>query len=59
VGSLIWVFSDARLRGKSPENVTSMVALCWPVGLLLWLIFRPALNADHPAVLYSRDRIKT
>lgn len=60
VGSLIWVFSDAKLRGKSSPNVTAMVALfVWPVGLLLWIFFRPQLNADHPAVLYSHDRVKT
>jgi hypothetical protein len=34
---------DARRRGKSPLLVTILVVFFFPVGLIVWLIFRPAL----------------
>ncbi len=40
--SIIWAYGDAERRGKSGFLVALLVALCsWPVGLVLWLIFRP------------------
>lgn len=40
--SLFWSYGDARARGKSGLRVALLVALLkWPVGLLMWLFFRP------------------
>jgi len=33
--------ADARRRGKSPLLVTLAVFFCFPLGLILWLLFRP------------------
>lgn len=32
---------DARRRGKSPILVLLAVCLCFPLGLILWLLLRP------------------
>jgi hypothetical protein len=32
---------DARRRGKSPVLVTLLVVISFPLGLLVWLLFRP------------------
>ena len=54
-GTLIFVFpllailwwtlrvcaADARRRGKSPLLVTLLVFVSFPLGLLVWLLFRP------------------
>jgi hypothetical protein len=34
--------ADARRRGKSPILVVIAVVLCFPWGLIAWLLFRPA-----------------
>ena len=42
VCSVVWAYRDARRRGKSGLDVALMVALLvWPLGLLLWIVFRP------------------
>lgn len=42
VWSIAWACRDARRRGKSGLDVALMVALLvWPLGLLLWVVFRP------------------
>jgi hypothetical protein len=41
IGSLIWVFKDAERRGKSGCLIALLVALLWPLSLILWLIARP------------------
>ena len=45
VGILGWTLrvcaADARRRGKSPLLVTLLVFVSFPLGLLLWLLFRP------------------
>ena len=33
--------ADARRRGKSPLLVILAVVFCFPLGLILWLLFRP------------------
>jgi hypothetical protein len=33
---------DARRRGKSPLLVCLLVFLSFPLGLIVWLVFRPA-----------------
>ena len=41
-GSLAWVFADAENRGKSGCLVVLVVMfLFWPIGLVVWLVFRP------------------
>lgn len=40
--TVVWAYHDARKRGKPPLLVALLVLLgAWPLGLLLWLIFRP------------------
>jgi hypothetical protein len=42
VASLIWVYGDAEERGKPGCLVVLMVLLLtWPIGLVVWLVFRP------------------
>jgi hypothetical protein len=45
LGVLVWIVricaADARRRGKSPFLVTLLVFVSFPLGLLLWLLFRP------------------
>jgi hypothetical protein len=36
-----WAGSDAERRGKSGCLVAIVVLLTWPLGLILWLVFRP------------------
>ncbi len=45
VGSLMWVYTDAKQRGRSPEVVMILVAVCaWPLSVLLWRLSRPELE---------------
>jgi hypothetical protein len=45
IGSIGWAFQDAEARGKSGWLVALIVAvLSWPIGLILWLVFRPAVK---------------
>jgi hypothetical protein len=40
--SIFWAYGDAERRGKSGCLVALLVALfSWPIGLLLWFVFRP------------------
>lgn len=42
IWSIIWAYNDANKRGKSGCLVALLVfLLTWPVGLIIWLIFRP------------------
>lgn len=42
VFSIVWAAIDAANRGKPWFLVTLLVALvAWPIGLVLWLAFRP------------------
>ena len=42
LASIVWSFIDARSRGKSGLVVAGVVALlAWPIGLIVWLLFRP------------------
>jgi len=47
IWSLIWVYGDAKKRGKPGWAVVLLVLLLeWPISLLLWIVFRPDLKAD-------------
>jgi hypothetical protein len=45
IGMLLWTLwvcaGDARRRGKSPLLVTLLIFISFPLGLILWLLFRP------------------
>jgi hypothetical protein len=45
LGVLGWILRvcaiDARRRGKSPFLVALLVLVSFPLGLLVWLLFRP------------------
>ncbi|WP_162425929.1 hypothetical protein [Pontibacter pudoricolor] len=42
IWSVVWAYKDANRRGKPGWLVAVLVALLsWPLGLVLWLLFRP------------------
>ena len=42
IWSLVWVYGDARERGRSGGLITFLVFLCsWPISLLFWMAARP------------------
>ncbi|NDK55836.1 hypothetical protein [Pontibacter fetidus] len=42
--SVVWAYKDAQRRNKPGWLVAIMVALlAWPIGLVVWLIFRPSV----------------
>ena len=42
IWSIVWAYSDAEQRGKPGCAVALLVFLVsWPIGLLLWIVFRP------------------
>lgn len=45
VGGIVWAYRDARSRGAAAWAVVVLVGAppIWPLGLLLWYIFRPEL----------------
>ena len=45
---IVWTWTDAEKRGKSPLLVSVFVLLTFPVGLLAWLIFRPTETPSKP-----------
>jgi hypothetical protein len=47
IGSLIWAYADAEQRNKSGCLVALLVFFFWPIGLLIWLIFRPDERDRH------------
>lgn len=48
VWSVIWAVRDAEKRGKSGCLVALLVILlAYPIGLLVWLIFRPEDRRDR------------
>ena len=40
-GTTIWSCWDAESRGKSGVLISLLVWLTWPIGLVLWLLYRP------------------
>jgi hypothetical protein len=47
--SSMWAYDDAEKRGKSGILAVLLVLfVLWPIGLILWLVFRPKLK-DQPS----------
>jgi hypothetical protein len=43
--SIVWAYKDAPRRGKPGWLVAIMVALlAWPLGIVVWLLFRPTIT---------------
>jgi hypothetical protein len=46
--SVVYSYTDAVQRGKSGCLVALLVALLsWPIGLIVWLVFRPEKVVSH------------
>ncbi|MBZ5583555.1 MAG: hypothetical protein LAQ30_15375 [Acidobacteriia bacterium] len=45
---ILWAIKDAMSRRKSPLLVVIAVVFFFPVGLIAWLLFRPAVS-EHPS----------
>ena len=44
-----WAYEDAESRGKPGWAVCLLVLIAWwPIGLLAWIIFRPAMQLRPP-----------
>jgi hypothetical protein len=39
--SVLWVLSDAEERTNAGCAISLLVAISWPFGLVVWLLFRP------------------
>ncbi len=39
---IIWGYRDAEARGKPGILVAFLILLQWPVGMIIWLLIRPA-----------------
>ena len=47
IWSIFWAYGDGERRGKSGCLVALLVMLLsWPLGLIVWLIFRPEERLD-------------
>jgi hypothetical protein len=60
---LVWILrvcaADARRRGKSPLLVTLLIFVSFPLGLLLWLLFRPEpLNGGDKSFHLENHRVQ-
>ena len=50
---------DARNRGKSPVLVTLLVLLSFPLGLIVWLLFRPEpMDSQSPPFRLKDYRVQ-
>ena len=51
--------SDARKRGKSPLLVILLIVISFPLGLIVWLLFRPEpIEPDGPPFRLTDHRIQ-
>lgn len=41
IANAVWGFRDGRRRGRSGTLVAMLVLWTFPLGVLLWLLFRP------------------
>jgi hypothetical protein len=46
IANIVWAFRDARSRGRSGVLIALLVLWTFPLGVILWLIFRPPLSDD-------------
>jgi hypothetical protein len=53
---ILWAIKDAMSRRKSPLLVVIAVVFFFPVGLIAWLLFRPAVSdpLSKPLPTHSR-----
>ena len=52
LGSLCWVHRDAQERVERPVLLTLVIGLVsWPLGLLLWVLFRPEEEDPYAGIL--------
>lgn len=49
-----WAMRDARRRGKPPLAVGLLVFVGFPLGLLIWIVFRPPLLPRMPLEMSYR-----
>ena len=52
---------DAQRRGKSPVLVCIAVILCFPWGMIAWLLFRPEpvkRDGGHPPFRLDKHRLQ-
>ena len=47
--AVTFAMRDAKLRGKSPIAVILLVMSVFPLGLAIWLVFRPEPVPDYTA----------
>jgi hypothetical protein len=40
--TMLWTLGDAEQRARAGCAVALLVGLTWPVGFLVWLVFRPS-----------------
>jgi hypothetical protein len=43
IANVVWGFRDGRRRGRSGFLVAMLVLWTFPLGVLLWLLFRPGI----------------
>lgn len=55
VANVVWGFRDGRRRGRSGILVAMLVLWTFPVGVLLWLLFRPDI-VEEPDPSEDPDR---
>lgn len=59
VGSLMWVYEDAKRRALRPDMVMLLVAFCgWPLSLLLWRCIRPEMEMGGVKVVDQKRKFQ-
>jgi hypothetical protein len=46
IANVIWAYKDAKERGSSGILIALLVLWMFPLGVILWLIFRPGIVSD-------------
>jgi hypothetical protein len=47
IANVVWGFRDGRRRGRSGILVAMLVLWTFPMGVLLWLLFRPEIVEEQ------------
>ena len=58
VANAIWGFRDGRRRGRSGVLVAMLVVWTFPVGVVLWLLFRPDVVPEREPTDCSDENLK-